>query len=248
MLEIVERTAGRRYAQVTRVVRCNTLRRMLRFLWEVEGAPKLDDHVPHLGSIRPRSVTATRGQIDTLLDAATPTLRLFLLLCSDLAIRSGTAVLISPHHYDPHSRTLRFKTKYDEKVCLPVTDELAAILDACDLHSSIPFLTQLRKAERRPGHQQESDVMNPRHLRKEMKKLRLSLGIEKRIIPHDLRRTTAVALYKRTRDIRKAQALLGHHNLQSTFWYLDHDLEDVDVADLEAIKRPFIVKPKEKSA
>ncbi|HTB95790.1 MAG TPA: tyrosine-type recombinase/integrase [Terracidiphilus sp.] len=249
ILEIVERTAGRRFAQVTRAVRCTTLRRMLRFLWETEGTPKLDEHVPHLGSIRPRCVTASREQIEALLNAAGRTLRMFLLMCSDLAIRSGTAVRISPHEYDPARRILRFRTKYDEKVTLPVTAELADMFDECDLNSGLPFITQARRAEEpRAARRMISEVVDPRRLRKELRMLRHQLGIEKRIIPHDLRRTTAVALYKRTRDIRKAQALLGHHQLQSTFWYLDHDLEDVDLADLEAIKKPFIVHRKEQSA
>jgi len=222
---------------------------MLRFLWETEGTPKLDEHVPRIGSIRPRSVTASREQIDALLDAAGSTLRMFLLMCSDLAIRSGTAVRLSPHEYDRARRILRFRTKYDEKVTLPVTDELAEMLDSCDLNSSLPFLTQLRRAEEpRAARRMLSDFVDPRRLRKELRMLRAKVGIEKRIVPHDLRRNTAVALYKRTRDIRKAQALLGHHQLQSTFWYLDHDLEDVDIADLEAIKKPFIVSRKEQSA
>lgn len=230
-------------------MRCTTLRRMLRSLWEDEGAPKLDGHVPKLGSIRPRCVTATRAQLDALLAEASQTLRLMILLCSDLAIRSGTAVRISAENYDPETSTLRFRTKYDEKVGLPVTAELAEIFNSLDLDSSLPFITQMRRREEpRACRRMFHTIVDPRRLRKELKTLRLRLGIEKRLVFHDFRRTTAVALYKRTRDIRKAQALLGHHQLQSTFWYLDHDLEEVDLADLEAIKRPFVVARKEQSA
>lgn len=219
---------------------------MLRLLWEVDGAPKLDDHVPRIGSIRPRCVTASRAQIDQLLDAASQTLRLMLLMCSDLAIRSGTAVRITPHNYDPHTRTLRFRTKYDEKVGLPVTAELAEIFDSLDLDSSLPFITQMRRREEPiAARRMLSTVVDPHRLRKELTKLRRDLGIDKRIVFHDLRRTTAVALYRRTKDIRKAQALLGHHQLQSTFWYLDHDLEELELSDLEAIKRPHLVPRKE---
>lgn len=219
-------------------------------LWEHYGALKLDGEVPRVGSIRPRSVTASREQIDTLLAAASKTLRLMLLFCSDLAIRSGTAVRLSPEHYNSCTRELRFSTKYDEKVALPVTEELAAIIESCDLDSDLPFITQIRRHEEpRAASRMTSTIVDPRRLRKELRDLRKKLGIEKRIVFHDLRRTTAVSLYKRTKDIRKAQALLGHHVLQSTFWYLDHDLEEIDVADLEAIKRPFLVPPrKEQSA
>lgn len=245
----MDRCAHRRYAHVTRAVRCNTLRRMLRLLWEVEGAPKLDHHVPRLGSVRPRCVTATREQVDLLLEHASRTLRLMLLMCSDLAIRSGTAVRLAPQHYNPYTRELRFATKYDEKVGLPVTGDLALLLESCDLNSDLPFITQVRRLEQpRAAARMLSPIVDPRRLRKELRQLRAQLGIDKRIVFHDLRRTTAVNLYRRTKDIRKAQALLGHHQLQSTFWYLDHDLEQIDLADLEAIKKPFIVPRKEQSA
>lgn len=222
---------------------------MLRALWEYDGAPKLDGIVPKLGSVRPRTVTASRPQVDALLDGASRTLRLFLLLCSDLAIRSGTAVKLTPANYHADTGEIRFTTKYNEQVCLPTTAEIAEILDSCDLNSPIPFITQLRKQEEpRAARRMVSNIVSPSRLRKELKALRLELKIEKRIIPHDLRRTTAVALYRRTKDLRTTQALLGHRNLQSTFWYLDHDLEPVNIADLEAIKRPFLVKPTERTA
>ena len=227
------------------MIRCNTLRRMLRKLWENDEAPKLDEAVPRLKSIRPRCVTASRSEIELLLDNASKTLRLFLLLCSDEAIRSGTAVRLGPQHYITETRRLEFTTKYNEKVSVPVTDDVAELLAECNLSSVKPFLTQLRIAQfPNANKQRTSPFVSGHQLRKELTKLRAQLGIEKRIIPHDLRRTTAVALYRRTRDIRKVQALLGHHQLQSTFWYLDHELEPVDLADLEATKQPFIIRRK----
>jgi len=63
-----------------------------------------------------------------------------------------------------------------------------------------------------------------------------SVGIDRRIIPHDLRRTTAVAMLELTGDVRDVQTLLGHRNLQSTLWYLDHDLRPVKRSSLELIK------------
>jgi site-specific recombinase XerC len=41
-----------------------------------------------------------------------------------------------------------------------------------------------------------------------------------------------------TRDIRDVQALLGHRSLQSTIWYLDHDLRPINRDNLEALKHP----------
>lgn len=41
-----------------------------------------------------------------------------------------------------------------------------------------------------------------------------------------------------TNDIREVQAILGHKNLQSTFWYLDHDMRPIKRSTLELIKSP----------
>lgn len=241
----MDTACGHQYATTTRYTRLNSLRRILRFLWEHHGSPKLDHCVPRSATIRPRCVTAERTEIDSLLDHAKPSLRLFLLLCSDLGIRSGTAVTISPQHYQPSTGQLRFRTKYDEKVGVPVTSEIAEAFELCDLNSSLPFITQLRRQEQGTrGHRATNTVADVHWLRRELKLLRLSLGITKRITPHDLRRTSAVALYQYTGDIRQVQRLLGHRHLQSTLWYLDHDLEPLDRSTLEAIKRPFIIARK----
>lgn len=74
------------------------------------------------------------------------------------------------------------------------------------------------------------------------------VGITRHIVPHDLRRTAAVAIYHHTGDIRDAQALLGHKALASTLWYLDHDVRPISRDMLETIKRPYLVPTKEKTA
>jgi integrase len=251
VLEALHRCASPPLALTTRFNRHNAARRILRWLWEEHGAPKLDSHVPKLLTPRPRNVIANRDTIETILDAATLELRLFLLLCSDLAIRSGTAAKISPRQYDKATGFLRFTTKKDAHLGLPVTAEIADILNTCDLQSTVPFVTQLRQRIRpNRANQQAGYILNATQLRHQFRRLRERLNLPKRIIPHDLRRTTAVALYKQTHDLRQVQALLGHRSLQSTIWYLDHDLEDVDLATLEAIKKPTpaIVWRKEQTA
>ena len=57
-------------------------------------------------------------------------------------------------------------------------------------------------------------------------------------LPTPLRRTAAVAMLEYTRDVRDVQALLGHRNLPSTLWYLDHDLRPIKRSTLELLKRP----------
>jgi site-specific recombinase XerC len=53
-------------------------------------------------------------------------------------------------------------------------------------------------------------------------------------------------MLEQTHDIRDVQALLGHSDLGSTFWYLDHDARPVSRSILEMLKRP--AWRKEKSA
>lgn len=224
------------------------MRRILRWLWEEHGAQKLDGHVPRAMAPRPRNVTANREQIEDMVTNAPDDLRLFILLCSDAAIRAGTAVRIGAENYDPTTKALQFKTKMDGCVSIPATKELADLMDTCDMADRDPFITQLRKRiNPRCKNQMQGTVVKAQQMDAEFKKLRIKLHIDKRIVPHDLRRTTAVAYYKRTHDLRKVQGLLGHRSMQSTIWYLDHDIHDISELDLEAIKRPFIVR-KERTA
>jgi integrase len=237
------------FALSTRVIRLVKFRKVLRWLWEEQGAPKLDGYVIRRPGLRPRNVTASREQIDMLLEAAKPALRLMLLICSDLGIRTGTVVKLSPENYDREKEELRFESKKGSKVCLPVTDEIAATLNTLDHENPLPYITQMRiKTNKKAAVKQRAAVVDPVVLRREMKELRESLGITKRIVPHDLRRTAAVELYRRTKDIRIVQSFLGHRSLQATIWYLDHELVQVNKADIEAIKRPFIISRKERTA
>ena len=215
-------------------------------LWQFEGAPKLDELITRYPPIRPRNVTAERNEIEALLDNAKPNLRLWLLLCSDLGIRSGTSNKISGKDYDREHGMLRFITKGNVHQTLPVTNEIKTILEPLDHHSSVPYVWQLRHKEH--PKKETATKYSVEQLRTEMKKLRLSLGITKRFTPHDLRRTTAVALYKETKNIMAVKALLGHKDLKTTFWYLDHDMEEVDLSILERLKKPFIIAGKEKKA
>lgn len=166
-------------------------------------------------------------------------MRLWLLLCSDLAIRSGTASRLGPSNYNAALRQLRFTTKLGERLTLPVTAEVAEYLDTCDLADTESFVRQLHRREPRHGTNKLSPKANYAHtLGIAFIRLRKSIGITRKLTPHDFRRTTAVALYEHTHDARDVQALLGHRSLGSTIWYLDHDLMPVKRNTLELIKRP----------
>lgn len=180
-----------------------------------------------------------RSELDAILCAAPAHLQLWILLCSDLAIRSGTAARIAPHNYDRSQGVLRFITKRGAHLTLPVTAEIADLLHQCDMQNPASFVRQLWM--RQPVHQGRTPAATGKtadRLRVLFRRLCLSVGITRRIVLHDLRRTSAVAIYQHTGDLRDAQALLGHRSLQSTLWYLDHDIRPVKRATLELIKTP----------
>ncbi len=173
-------------------------------------------------------------------------MRLFILFCSDLAIRAGTTGILAPRHYDAPRGQLRFTTKKDEKVTLPVTAEIRELIASCSLDTDVPFVRQLWRQEQTHGKRPYPRAnVRSSTLSAKFHRLKDAAGIERKLTPHDLRRTTAVAMLEHTGDVRDVQALLGHRSLQSTIWYLDHDLRPVSIAALEAIKRPFIVRRKD---
>ncbi len=221
------------------------MRRLLVYLWEFFGAKKLDAQVTRFASIRPRNVVATDEELFAIKEAAPDHIKLWLLLCSDLAIRSGTAARLGPQNYDPKRRILTFKTKYQEGVRIPVTEEVEALLTTCDMDHPASFVRQLWQ---RHGRQNKhhgpgpADTGEPSGLAAQFKALRLSLGITRKVTPHDFRRRTAVEVYDQTKDLREVQAVLGHTSIASTVWYLDHFMRPIQRATLENAKRPHLVK------
>lgn len=117
--------------------------RLLGWLTKHYGAPDLTDLIGKHPGLRPRNVTATEAEKQALLAAAPQHLRLWLLLCSDLAIRSGTASRIGPRNYNAASRELRFTTKLGERLTLPVTAEIAAYIAQCDPADPSPFVRRV---------------------------------------------------------------------------------------------------------
>jgi len=133
------------------------------------------------------------------------------------------------------------------KLTLPVTDAIEALLSDCNHTSRTCYVRQLWLREkgtvgRKP---KATNSKGSHHLNRIFTDLRRKLGLERRFVPHDLRRTAAVGMLEATGDIRDVQALLGHRNLNSTLWYLDHDLRPVSRSTLELIKGKRTNHPKE---
>jgi integrase len=149
-------------------------------------------------------------------------------MCSDLAIRAGTAARLSPQNYNRERGELTFRTKFENAQTLPVTDALRVLLDSTLAagDTARPFV-HLLHPHGRVGY---TGLLKAFHQRCEQ------AGITRRITPHDLRRTTAVQTYEITGDLRVVQALLGHRSLETTFHYLDHRNTPVPRRTLEMAK------------
>ncbi len=213
---------------------------ILRYLWEEFGAPRLHSKITKVTKPKPRNVTATTEERAAIIAAAPPALRCWLLLCSDCAIRSGTAARLTPAEYDSAQRILTFRTKYQNAQQLPVTAELAKLLDACK-DTALPFVQQL---DRGPVQGQKVGTLDYQALSKTFGRLKHRLGITRKLTPHDLRRTTARQVYAITHDLRTVQALLGHAELSTTLWYLQDNLQTVPVSALEVAKlNPLTERP-----
>ena len=154
-------------------------------------------------------------------------MRCLIHLCSDLAIRSGTAERICPQHYDPEANQLTFRTKYGRSVTLPVSAPLRELFSLHAAEPNVPYVVALNprtRTGRRPAHHRS------------FRRLLLMVGIKRQLTFHDFRRTTAVRAYELTRDLRMVQALLGHKELAHTLYYLDHNTTPVSLATIEAVR------------
>jgi site-specific recombinase XerC len=161
------------------------------------------------------------------------------MLCSDLLLRSTTAATVRPVDYDSERRELHFRTKHAHTQTLPVTAELHALFVSC-AQPEVSFVAQLPRARHKRSASNRAmkplGRMSASSLRRQFNNLKAKLGISAELHPHDLRRTTARAVYELTGDLRAAQAALGHHHLHSTLHYLQDVKVQVSVDVLELAK------------
>jgi integrase len=210
-------------------------REALAYLADFHRAPRLSHLVRKISRPRPRNVTATADEIRAVLDACEGNrgLKLLVLLCSDEAIRSGTACRLGWQHYHPEWNALIFSTKWQEKLTLPVTEEVAELLRQTNSRDERPFVTQLWTHDR----YMTKTTIDPATVTRHFQQAREAAGVRYFRL-HDLRRTTAVRVFRKTRDLNVVRSVLGHRDLASTVYYLDHDLVEVPRLLLEAVKPP----------
>lgn len=228
LAQIVYQWRGRKLAPKTMRQYIGALKRWCKWL----GVPyQTYSTLPAIKAVKPRGTIVTRDTIEKLLAAAPMHLRLFILLCSDMCLRSGTAVRISAADYDAESRSLLFVTKANAVVKLPCTRRIVALIEDAMLYQGerdTPLVQRLGGPNTKwRGHAYWAQLNT----------LRRYLGVE-HFRSHDLRRSQARRLYDQTRDLRVVQSALGHSNLASTFHYLYPHLAEVTAEQLERASLP----------
>jgi integrase len=74
----------------------------------------------------------------------------------------------------------------------------------------------------------------PRYLYRQWHRLIKLAGVREILRPHDFRRSAAEAVYAVTKDVRIAQALLGHQSIATTASYLGNRTTAADLAPVLA--------------
>jgi integrase len=170
-------------------------------------------------------VVATPEERAKLLDTAAPNLAFFILLCADLGLRHKTAAGIRAQDYNPKTRTLTFRTKGAVTQSLPVSNEVARIIEAlppgADRGRPIVALLQTTRRGSITGS-------NPRFSR-QWERLKEKAGVRRELHIHDLRRTAAEEVWDATLDIRAVQAQLGHQSPTTTARYLANRVTQKDL-------------------
>lgn len=195
-----------RYSRNTLHARWGMVRRLLRHL-EAYGAPRID--APKAPGPKARPNIATDDQLQRLRHDAPPWLRLFILLCWQTALRFSEAWRVTPRSYDPKTQTVAILTKGGKPRVIPLTPDIQQLIaPTLEGDPDQPCIALLKGTRCSPGA-----------IRSAWCALNRKLGIEG-VNPHDLRRTTATALYRTTKDIRAVQQYLGHDAMTSTLRYL----------------------------
>jgi integrase/recombinase XerD len=217
------------YAKNTQHVRIKALRRILREVGPLIGNPEMHHAVPRMAQPKASQKTVSHLHRERLLAACPAWLRLFVLLCADLALRFSASLRAAPADYNPESGLLTVVLKGGETQTLPVTEEIRGIFAAApkDRPPEMPYIEALAgKPRTKEG------------IRYCWRVICKKLGLPADVQPHSFRRTAASNLYELTKDPRLVQQLLGHKSMHSTVRYIvDRDPKNLRPL-LETMKLP----------
>ena len=120
------------------------------------------------------------------------------------------------------SRAIVMQQKTHHPVQFEITEQTRTVLEAwmhqAHLHSE-DFLF--------PGRLHDSDHLSTRQYARIVKAWVTAIGLDPTMYgTHTLRRTKASLIYRRTKNLRAVQLLLGHTKLESTVRYLGIEVDD----------------------
>ncbi len=213
------------------------MRRYLRLMTLHGADPMLVNVVPDVMASEPRQRLVSADERAAIMSQAPLDLRLHLLFCGDLGLRSGTSVRVAAEHWCKETGELRINgIKHGGAIVTPVTRELSDTLQMCArLH---PFASALRYGDRARPKRTPTASAVPRwnRLDSKFRKICHRLGIENLRV-HDFRRTLAERVYNATGgDLRAVQGALGHSRLSSSAHYLQRTAMRPNLELLERIK------------
>lgn len=132
------------------------------------------------------------------------------MLCRSLGLRHREAATLTPRAFNESTNTISFKRKAGGTSNLPVPRELAALIHFAGTRGlDVPIIETLGcRSNTKWG------------LAYQWRATKKRAGADPRLVIHDLRRTTASALYDKTKDLRLVQQLLGHRDMKSTLHYI----------------------------
>ncbi|MBS1841308.1 MAG: tyrosine-type recombinase/integrase [Acidobacteria bacterium] len=172
------------------------------------GGPRID--LPKVPKPQQRGITATPEELARILKAPPAWLRLFILLYFQCGLRRAETLAVTPRNWNPENKTVTIPIKGGRTRTVHVSPDVEAlIVSTGNPDPDTPYLWALR------GRPLRYDAIT-----KAWEKHKKACGVNPLVNAHDLRRTAATILYTATKDLRTAQELLGHKNLQSTLSYL----------------------------
>lgn len=230
-------------SQHTRRNYSNAMRRFLAWAAaEQLTARALLGAMPQVHQPDPRTIVATAEEREKLLAAAPRNLRFFILLCADLGLRHKTAAGIRRADYNPNTRSLTFRTKGDVTQTLPVSEDVAAEIEALPASSdALKPIVALLPASKRGSLWGKK----PRFTR-QWKLLKEKAGVRAELHIHDLRRTAAEEVWDATHNLRLVQAQLGHQSITTTARYLANRVTEVDLRNVRDAIATMRSQPKQR--
>lgn len=127
-------------------------------------------------------------------------------------LRISEARMIGPQHFNFRYRKLRFIGKGGREREVPLTNRAWNILGVPAMEAAIEGKPQLISCSDKTA-------------RATITTLGKRAGISRPISSHDLRATFATEAYRRSKDIRAVQELLGHSSVTQTQLYIDVDFD-----------------------